>query len=139
MAQQWPYDSALKTGRRQLPGSILDHACRPSRSEFSLVFSETRVNTGQDPLERPPRRALHSQAQVPSETIGLVTNNQLSLLREVPGYPICEKILLADLVFAKFHQVRNLFIYMPLTMSSCKLFLMNSIHYKMLIILVHLT
>ena len=25
---------------------IPDRACRPSRSEFSLVFNETRVNTG---------------------------------------------------------------------------------------------
>ena len=47
----------LKSGRREVPGSIPDHACRPSRSEFSVVFSETRVNTGWDPLERPPWRA----------------------------------------------------------------------------------
>ena len=36
----------LKTGRREVPGSVPGHACRPSRSEFSVVFSETRVNTG---------------------------------------------------------------------------------------------
>ena len=30
--------------RREVPGSFLDHACRPSRSEFSVVLSETRVN-----------------------------------------------------------------------------------------------
>ena len=36
----------LKTGRRELPGSNPGHACRPNRSEFSMVFSETRVNTG---------------------------------------------------------------------------------------------
>ena len=35
-----------KTGRREVPGSFLGRACRPSRSEFSVVFSETRVNTG---------------------------------------------------------------------------------------------
>ena len=42
----------LKTGRREVPGSNLGRGCRPSRSEFSVVFSETRVNTGYDPLER---------------------------------------------------------------------------------------
>ena len=36
----------LKTGRREVPGSNRGRACRPSRSEFSVVFSETRVNTG---------------------------------------------------------------------------------------------
>ena len=35
-------------------GSILVRACRPSRSEFSMIFFETRVNVGYDPLERPP-------------------------------------------------------------------------------------
>ena len=48
----------LKNGRRKVPGSNPGRACRPSRAEFSVVFSETRVNTGYDPLERPPRRAL---------------------------------------------------------------------------------
>ena len=43
---QWLSDFALKTGRPVVPGSILGRACRPSRSEFSVVFSETRVNTG---------------------------------------------------------------------------------------------
>ena len=36
----------LKTGRREVPGSTPGRTCRPSRSEFSVVFSETRVNTG---------------------------------------------------------------------------------------------
>ena len=36
----------LKTERREVPGSNPGRACRPSRSEFSVVFSETRVNTG---------------------------------------------------------------------------------------------
>ena len=36
----------LETGRRGVPGSNPGRACRPSRSEFSVVFSETRVNTG---------------------------------------------------------------------------------------------
>ena len=48
----------LKTGRRKVPGSNSGRAWRPSRSEFSVVFSDTGVNMGYDPLERPPRRAL---------------------------------------------------------------------------------
>ena len=35
-----------QTGRREVPGSNLGSACRPSRSQFSVVFSEIRVNTG---------------------------------------------------------------------------------------------
>ena len=43
-ARQWRSVSALKAGRREEggAGSIPGHACRPSRSEFSVVFSETR-------------------------------------------------------------------------------------------------
>ena len=37
---------ALKTGRREVQSSNPGRACRRSRSEFSVVFSETRVNTG---------------------------------------------------------------------------------------------
>ena len=48
----------LETGRWEVPGYIPGRACRPSRSEFSVVFSETRVNTGQDPLERPPTEGI---------------------------------------------------------------------------------
>ena len=36
----------LKTGRRQVPGSSPGRARRSNRSEFSVVFFETRVNTG---------------------------------------------------------------------------------------------
>ena len=43
---QWLTDSALKIGRREVPDSILGRACRPTRSEFPVVFSETRLNTG---------------------------------------------------------------------------------------------
>ena len=42
---QWQSGSVLKTGRREVPGSIPGGACRPSHSKFSVVFSETRVNT----------------------------------------------------------------------------------------------
>ena len=59
------YFCLLKTGRLEVPGSKPGHACRHSRSEFSMVFSKIRVNTGQDPLERPPKRAIILQSQVP--------------------------------------------------------------------------
>ena len=39
-------DVALKTGRQEVLGSNHCPACRPSRSGFFVVFSETRVNTG---------------------------------------------------------------------------------------------
>ena len=44
----------IETGRREVPGSIPGRACRPSRSEITVVFSKIRLNTGKDPLERPP-------------------------------------------------------------------------------------
>ena len=50
--RKWRSSSALKTGRLEVPGSI--PVCRHSRSKFSVVFSETCVNTGYDPLERSP-------------------------------------------------------------------------------------
>ena len=57
--QHWPSGYELKIGRLKVPGSIPDQACRPNRSEFSVVFSKTCVNTCQNTLERPPRRAFH--------------------------------------------------------------------------------
>ena len=65
LSHQWPRCSALKSGRREVPGSVLDRACRPCRSEFSMVFSETRVNTSQNPLEKPTWRSLFRQVGVP--------------------------------------------------------------------------
>ena len=59
-----------KTGRREVPGSFLGHACGPSRSEFSVVFSKTRINTGQDPFERPPKKGV--PLIVPCPTSGLL-------------------------------------------------------------------
>ena len=38
-------DLLSKIGRREEPSSIPGRAYRPSRSEFSVIFSETRVNT----------------------------------------------------------------------------------------------
>ena len=56
---QWRNGSTLKAGRREVPDSIPSRACRPSRLDFYVIFSETRVNTGYDPVERPLRRARH--------------------------------------------------------------------------------
>ena len=53
---QWWRGSVLKAGRLELACSFPGRACRPSRSDISAVFSETRVNTGYDPLNDPPRR-----------------------------------------------------------------------------------
>ena len=43
---------SFKLVRRELPGSILGFVCRSSRSDFLVVFSKTRVNTGQVPLQK---------------------------------------------------------------------------------------
>ena len=56
----------LKTCRREVPGSIPDNTCRPSRSQFSVVSSETRVNAGWDPLERPPTEGMPPTGQGPT-------------------------------------------------------------------------
>ena len=37
-----------------MPGSIPDRPCRPSRSEIPAIFTESRENTGYDPLKRFP-------------------------------------------------------------------------------------
>ena len=34
-----------KIGRRELPGSFFVLTCRPSSSKFSMLVSETRINT----------------------------------------------------------------------------------------------
>ena len=90
---QWLSSSALKTGRREVPGLIPCRACRPSRLEFSVVFSETRVNRGQKPLGRPPRRAFHLQSQVPRVIIGLKnlqpTCNQVSVKNSIMKKKTC--------------------------------------------------
>ena len=51
-----------------MPGSISDRACRPSRSEIYVLFPETRVNTGYDPLETPPTE--NTPPIVPGPTSG---------------------------------------------------------------------
>ena len=60
-----------------MPGSNPGRACRSSRLEFSVVFSETRLNTGEDPLEKP-----HTEDTPPigpgptSEQLGLKPTTQ---------------------------------------------------------------
>ena len=49
----WLSCSVLKAGRREVSGSIPGRACRHSRSELSVVFFETRLNTGD--LRKPPK------------------------------------------------------------------------------------
>ena len=44
----------LKTARRKVPVSNPGRACRLNRSEFSVVFSETRVNWARIPLKDAP-------------------------------------------------------------------------------------
>ena len=56
---QWLRSSALKIGRLEVKGSIPGRACRPRLSEFSVVFSESCINTIEDSLERPPRNAFY--------------------------------------------------------------------------------
>ena len=45
--------------------------CRPSRSGFFVVFSETRSNTGQNPLERPPLKVLPRMPKFHTSITGL--------------------------------------------------------------------
>ena len=75
----WPRGCVLKTGRRDLPGSILDRACRLSHLELSMVFSVIRKYTGYDPLERPPWRAFLYNARSLVLRIGLTHEHQISI------------------------------------------------------------
>ena len=63
-----------RTGWRKVPGSILGGACRPSRTDFSVVFSKTGLNVGWDPLERPPLWTLPQRPR----TLSLQPINQSS-------------------------------------------------------------
>ena len=42
----WLTASALKTGGQKVPGLVPGRVCLPSLSDFTVVFSETRVNMG---------------------------------------------------------------------------------------------
>ena len=70
----------LENGRREVPGSIPGRACR---SEFSVVFSETRVNTGYDSLERLPSMVLPPQALVPRAINRPYSHNQATILKNL--------------------------------------------------------
>ena len=45
---QMPSGSVLKTGGRGMMSSIPSCSCRPNHSKFSVIFSETRLNTDYD-------------------------------------------------------------------------------------------
>ena len=42
---KYPSGFVLKAGRQGMPGSIPGRNCQPNRSEYSVIFSETLVNT----------------------------------------------------------------------------------------------
>ena len=67
-----------KTGRREVPGSIPGSACRPTRSEIFVVFSEKREKMSQDPLERPPKECtlIHKLRSVVRQSAIESTTNQ---------------------------------------------------------------
>ena len=98
---------ALKTGRREVPGSIPGRACRPSRSEFSVVFSKTRVNTDQDTVERSPQNVFPSQAQVP------IADNSTALMLKLT---LCcsQKTSFFTIQFIEFTLVTVNFVYKEL-------------------------
>ena len=52
----WRSGSALKIGRREVPGSISDRACRPSRSEFTVVFLRNSRKYGLGSLRKTHHR-----------------------------------------------------------------------------------
>ena len=116
---QWPSSS----GRQEVPGSIPGRPCRPNRSEFSVVFSETRVNTGQDPLERPSLRASHSLAWVPRETIGHKPYNRPT--KSSPVYPVkvvCACILTCIRTHRSSPNRRQFFRFLP---KHCQIWIQN--------------
>ena len=62
---QWQSGTVRKAFRREVSGSNTGRACRHSRLEFSVVFSETHLYTSYESLERPPRRVLPLLVLVP--------------------------------------------------------------------------
>ena len=54
MPHQWSSGSALKTDVREVTSFNPSRACRPSRSEFFIVFYETCLNTGFGSLRKTP-------------------------------------------------------------------------------------
>ena len=105
----------LKTGRREVLVSNPVRACRPSRLEFSLVFPETHVNTGQDPLERPPRRTLLWHAQVPQADNWPLSANYWPLLGPTQPNPV---ISFGD--FFKFLEIYKWVYFLSLECASLR-------------------
>ena len=56
VTHQWPSGFKLKTGWRKELSSVPGRAYCPSCWEFSVIFSETPVIMGWDPLEKPHGR-----------------------------------------------------------------------------------
>ena len=73
MPHQWLSCSSLKIGRWKVPGS--NPVALFDLAEFSVVFSETRLNTCKDPLYRPSRRPATYRPMTRKQTIGLKTFN----------------------------------------------------------------
>ena len=86
---------ALKTGRQEIPGSNPGHACRPSLSEFSVFFSETRVNTGYNPLERSPLEGNFANSPISFE-------RQLDLHNHPTNQSILRNLAVPKRIFIKF-------------------------------------
>ena len=74
----------LKTGKREVPGSNSGGACRPSRSEFSVV-SPKLVKYGLGSLRKTPTEDTPPIGLGPSETIGLNINihPSIKIIREI--------------------------------------------------------
>ena len=58
--------------RGEVPSSISSRGCWPNRSQFSVVFSKTCVNTGYDSLESSQWRAFLHSPKSHMRTIGLI-------------------------------------------------------------------
>ena len=116
----------LKTGRREVPGSNPGRTCQPSRSEFSVVFSETLVNTGSYPVERLTRRARPYRPRSHKRTIGLQPTTNLnfiylSRLRVTILFQIeCTGKCSGSLYFAIMSRGHELNIYLIVKFKSLK-------------------
>ena len=86
---------SFKAGRRVVPSSINGRACRPSRSEFFVVFSEKRANTGWDHLKRPPRRVFPLQALVPQADDWTESYNQSTYPHSIFSHKLNLNVCLA--------------------------------------------
>ena len=62
----WQSGFALKTGKREVPGSIPGHACQPSHSEFSRGFLRNSCKYGQGSLRSIPMEDTLPLSPVPT-------------------------------------------------------------------------